>query len=180
MPGTPAHRTVEAETSATDVAPDRIAELYASHVQEAARLAYFLVGDRTAAEDLVQDAFVRVFARFQHLRNDLAFRPYLHRTIVNLARKQFRRRRVEQLFIQGERGRPTLPQAQPDLETRDELWAALQALPERQRVTLVLRYYADLSEDQTADVMRCSRAAVNSLAGRGIAAMRERIGSAED
>ena len=61
------------------------------------RLAYLLTGERALAEDLVQDAFLRVLGRFHDLRNRDAFWWYLRRTIVNLAHSQFRRRRVERV-----------------------------------------------------------------------------------
>ena len=60
--------------------------LYRAHAPEALRLAYLLTGERPLAEDLVQDAFVKVLGRFHDLRNRDAFWWYLRRTIVNLAR----------------------------------------------------------------------------------------------
>jgi RNA polymerase sigma factor (sigma-70 family) len=56
------------------------------------------------------------------------------------------------------------------------MWRALASLPERQRIAVVLRYYEDLSERQTAEILRCSIRAVNQLVARAIAALRERIG----
>lgn len=158
----------------------RMAELYERHAPDAARLAYFLVGDRDMAQDLVQDAFMRAFGRWENLRRPGAFWPYMCRTMVNLSRKHFRRRRIERLFLERERRYPAQGGNPPDLGTRDELWQALHALPLRQRTALVLRYYADFSESQTADAMRCSTAAVNSLVARGVAAMRSRMSEAKD
>ena len=62
-----------------------LAELYVRHAAEATRLAYMLTGDRQLAEDLVQDAFVKLAGRLVHLRDPGAFDAYLRRTIVNLA-----------------------------------------------------------------------------------------------
>lgn len=61
-----------------------LADLYVRHVPAANRLAFLLTGDRTHAEDLVHDAFVRCVGRFGHLRAHEAFDAYLRRTIVNL------------------------------------------------------------------------------------------------
>src|SRR5438034_11207824 len=77
----------------TDAPGGRLAELYVRHAAEATRLAYMLTGDRQLAEDLVQDAFVRLAGRLVHLRDPGAFDAYLRRTIVNLANSHFRRKR---------------------------------------------------------------------------------------
>jgi len=151
---------------------DRMAELYALHAPGAARLAYLLTSDRQLAEDLLQDAFVRMMRRYHDLRNPSSFDAYLRKTVVNLARKHFRRRRLERAHLERERGRvPAEPEVR-DVETRDAMWTALGALPTRQRVALVLRYYEDLSEKETADMLGISNAAVRSLVQRGIAALR--------
>jgi RNA polymerase sigma-70 factor (sigma-E family) len=154
-----------------------MAVLYERHAADAARLAYFLVGDRGLAEELAQDAFVRVFARWHHIRDAGSFWPYLCRTVTNLAWKHFRRQRVERAFLRRYAGGdPSGGDESHSVAARDQLWRGLQALPERQRIALVLRYYADLSEDQTAALMRCSIPAVNSLVSRGLSTMRGQIG----
>ena len=167
--------------SVPEARSEGIAELYARHVADAGRLAYFLVGDTRLAEDMVQDAFIRVFARWQHLRNPDAFWAYLCRTLVNMSRKHFRRQRVERAFLLRHGGSQDVAgDAPPDAAGRDELWRALQTLPTRQRTALVLRFFADLSESQTADLMRCSVPAVNSLVARGLVSMRSLIPAEEE
>ena len=151
---------------------DRMAELYALHAPGAARLAYLLTSDRDLAEDLVQEAFVRLLRRYHDLRDPASFDAYLRKTVVNLSRKHFRRGRVERAHLEKERGRASAGHEGPDLETREEAWAALGALPSRQRVALVLRYYEDLSERETADILGVTTAAVRSLVQRGIASLR--------
>src|SRR5215470_13231559 len=79
---------------------DRLADLYVAYAPEGVRLAYLLTGDWAAAEDLVQEAFVRLVGRLRHLRDPAAFGAYLRRTIVNLATSQFRRRRVERAYLE--------------------------------------------------------------------------------
>lgn len=155
---------------------NRVTRAYAEHAPEATRLAYFLVGDPQTAEDLVQDAFVRILGRWGSLRKPDAFRAYLCRTVVNLSKKHFRRKGLERAFLQRERrtGSSEL-QAMPDVAVKDELWRALQSLPHRQRAAVVLRYYADLSEQQAADAMGCSVGAINSLVARGLTGLRRQI-----
>jgi len=136
-----------------------------------------LTGDRTQAEDLVHDAFVRCVGRFGHLRAHEAFDAYLRRTIVNLHTSRLRRVRVEREFLSKEAGHAerTSMFAVPDVAAREDMWRRLQTLPPRQRAVLVLRYYEDLSERETADALRCSVAAVKSLTARATAALREGI-----
>ncbi|HEX2196343.1 MAG TPA: sigma-70 family RNA polymerase sigma factor [Actinomycetota bacterium] len=61
-------------------------------------------------------------------------------------------------------------------DARDEMWEALRKLPYRQRAALVLRYYEDLSERQTADALGCSVSAVKSLVTRGLQVLRDEVG----
>jgi RNA polymerase sigma-70 factor (sigma-E family) len=151
----------------------RLGELYRLHAADGVRLAYLLTGSRALAEDLVQEAFVRLYGRFRDLRDPGAFEWYLRRTIVNLVRSHFRRLRVERAYLES-RGRERPPVADPpDPGTREELWKALQGLPERQRTAIVLRYYEDLSEARTAEVMGCPVGTVKSLVSRGTDRLRQ-------
>jgi RNA polymerase sigma-70 factor (sigma-E family) len=145
-------------------------------VTEGGGLAYLLTGDRALAEDLVQEAFVRVVGRFRHLRVPDAFEAYLRRTIVNLHTSQMRRRRLERAYLEreGSAARPGST-VMLDVGVREELWRAMLALPARQRAAVVLRYYEDLSERETADALRCSVAAVKSLTARAMETLRVRI-----
>ena len=154
----------------------RLAELYASYGTRAVRLAYLLTGDRSLAEDLVQDAFVNLAGRFADLRDPGAFEPYLRKTVVNLARMHFRRRRLERAFLERERRQPRPPATLPDIAAYEEMKAALLGLPDRQRAAVVLRYYEDLSEAQIADILRCRPGTVKSLLSRGVAALRSNVG----
>ena len=155
------------------VGPGPLANLYQEHSGSAFRLAYLLTGDANLAEDLVQDAFVKLIGRFTDLRSQRAFDEYLRRTIVNLSYGAFRRRRIERAYLARARGLATgATVGLSDVEGRDELWTQLQAIAPRQRAALVLRYYEDLSEEQTADILGCSLRTVKSLVARGLQAMR--------
>ncbi len=146
----------------------KLAELYGRHVPAGMRLAYLLTGDRQQAEDLVQEAFVRCVGRFRYLRAPDAFDAYLRRAIVNLHTSGIRRKRVERAWLIREGAAQARRTAsQPDVGAREDLWNALAALPPRQRAALVLRYYEDLTERDTAEVLGCSVAAVKSLVARG-------------
>jgi RNA polymerase sigma-70 factor (sigma-E family) len=147
-------------------------ELYVQHADRAIRVAYLLTGDRAMAEDLVQEAFLRLAGRFLHVRNRAAFESYLRRTVVNLANSQHRRRRSEHSKLARSAGMRGPEPAQPDVGRSDELRRALLRLPPRQRTAIVLRFYEDLSEQQTAAAMRVAVGTVKSLVSRGMDALR--------
>src|SRR5437773_9279121 len=133
----------------------RLARLYERHALAATRLAFLLVGDRDLADDLVQDAFVRLAGRFADLRDPGAFESYLRKTVVNLARMHFRRRRVERAYLEREHRQPRRDATIPDVVAYEEMKLALLTLPHRQRAALVLRYYEYLTEAPIAAILRC-------------------------
>ena len=149
----------------------RLSELYWRYADGGVRLAFLLTGDQHAAEDIVQDAFVRLFSRFQDLRNPDAFEIYLRRTIVNLSRDRFRRLRLERDHVARQTDRAAPVDVASPVEDRDVIRKALRALPHRQRSALVLRFYVDLSEQDTAQVLQCSVTAVKSLVSRANASL---------
>ena len=154
----------------------KLEELYAHHLPGAVGLAYLLIGDHHQAEDLAQEAFVRLVGRFRHLRDPQAFGPYLRKTVVNLHLSGLRRRRVERAYLR--RHGPEIVEMRsdmPDVPGRRDLWGLLQMLPARQRAAVVLRYYEDLPERETAAILRCSVAAVKSLVARSMETLRSEL-----
>jgi len=132
------------------------------------RLAALLVGSRTAAEDVVQDAFGEVARRWDGLERPGA---YLRTCVVNGSRMVLRRRATEERAATL-----STPAAHAELpahlvEVRD----ALDRLGDRQRVVVVLRYFLDLADHEIADVLGCRRATVRSLAHRALAILREEL-----
>ena len=157
-------------------APDaRVTELYRAHLPGATRLAYLLTGDRAAAEDVAQEAFLRAASRLGALRDENAFPAYLHRAVVNRVRNRARRLTLERARSQP----PPMPYELPDVATRDRLFAALLRLPPRQRATLVLRFYLDLSEAEVAERLGCRPGTVKSATARGLAALRADLSADE-
>lgn len=156
-----------------------LTELYERNGPQALRLAYLITSDADLAQDIAQEAFIRVAGRFAHLRSPDAFDAYLRRTVVNLCNSHFRHQRVVRAALEREAGLAARTVDDPDVGLRDELRAALHHLPARQRTALVLHYYEDLSEEQLADAMRCSVSAARSLVSRGKQTLRTLIGSQE-
>jgi RNA polymerase sigma factor (sigma-70 family) len=153
---------------------DRLAALYGLHAPSAVGFAYLVCGDRDQADDAVQEAFERVMVRLGRLRSPEAFSAYLNRTVLNVlragGRSDQRARRREEGHARERAGASVdLTDVDPD----GRLWAALQSLPERQRAALVCRFWLDLSERDTARVLRCRPGTVKSLRSRGLDAIRE-------
>jgi RNA polymerase sigma-70 factor (sigma-E family) len=148
---------------------DDFTDLFVGHYQQLLRLAALLLGDLPAAEDVVQEAFIRVHRVLGRGRvtDPLA---YLRQTVVNLSRSDLRRRMV---------ARRHAPKPMPDVASaeegayaalaRREVVVALRALPARQREAVVLRYWADLTEAQTGRLMGISTGAVKAYTSRGLA-----------
>ena len=154
-------------------ADQRLSDLYSAHAPGIRRMAYLITGDRHEAEDLVQEAFIRVGGRLLALRDPERAAGYLYRTVMNLARDHGRR-----LTRERELGRRISSQTQippPSSDDGDELWSALQTIPVRHRAVLFLRYYMDLSEVQTAEIMGCSTSAVKSLNHRASESLKKRL-----
>ncbi|GII04718.1 SigE family RNA polymerase sigma factor [Planobispora takensis] len=128
------------------------------------------------AEDLVQNALEKVYRHWSRIRHDNP-ESYARRVVVNAAISAARRRRVIQEITFARP--PDTPAASPDVELREELVEELRRLPARMRAVLVLRYWEDLSENETAALMGCSAGTVKSQAARGLARIRERMGPRE-
>jgi RNA polymerase sigma-70 factor (ECF subfamily) len=101
---------------------------YVEHAPRLGRLAYLLTGDAAVAEDLVQEAFVRAFARFAYLHRQDAVAGYLRRTVVNLARKHFRRVCSERAHWETTRAADEFA-SQPEVALREQLWCAFASCP---------------------------------------------------
>jgi RNA polymerase sigma-70 factor (sigma-E family) len=153
----------------------RLGELYAAHAASATRLAYLLTGDRGMAEDLVQEAFVRIAGRLGHLRDPSAFQAYLRRTVINLARMHFRKTRTERTYLEREANLRAPEEPQRDVAVSHAMRAALLRLPERQRAAIVLRFYEDLSDTATGLILRCPAGTVRSLVSRGMDTLRKEV-----
>jgi RNA polymerase sigma-70 factor (sigma-E family) len=149
-----------------------LSELYVAYAPDGIRLAFLLTGDRALAEDLVQDAFVRLVGRLRHLREPDAFWTYLRVTIVNLATSHFRHRKVERAYLERLAGAPSIATNRND-ELDETMHRVLLRLPQRQRAAIVLRFYEDLSDAQAAGVLGCSAGTVRSLVSRGMKTLRE-------
>jgi RNA polymerase sigma-70 factor (sigma-E family) len=165
----PASSRVRPESSADSV----VIELYSVHFQALVELAELLVWDRPTAEEVVQDAFVAMHGSWRRLGDAEKALAYLRQAVVNRSRSVLRRRTVVEKNLQ--KTPPDMPSAEHEalaLLERQAVVTALRGLPDRQREVIVLRYYADMSEVETASVMGVSRGVVKSHLARGMATLR--------
>jgi len=147
-----------------------VTALYRSHALGMTRLAFIVLGDRQSAEDVVQEAFCGLFRAWNRLPEDTNVLGYLRVSVVNGCRTVIRRRKrtPQSMAI------PPAPSAEAAMlvgEERRAAVAALRRLPPRQREALVLRYFADLPEQETAEAMGISRGTVKSTTARALAAL---------
>ncbi len=149
------------------------------------RLAYALTGDAGHAEDIAQAAFARAYASWGRVSRAGDPDAYVRRIVINENRKRFRKRRVPEELHGDLAGRPGADQPgdgpQQGPEERQALLDALRRLGPRQRAVVVLRYWLDLSETETAAALNCSVGTVKSQASRALATLRrDGIGRDED
>ncbi|MFF7361752.1 SigE family RNA polymerase sigma factor [Streptomyces sp. NPDC008125] len=146
------------------------------------RTAYLLTGEQYAAEDLVQGCLERTFVAWRKVSQARDPDAYVRRIMVNTHARRYRRGLKEYLSRGDDPGLGhDLPGRGDDMAQaveRSDLVAALARLPLRQREAVVLRYWEDLSETQTAAAMGCSVGTVKSNAARGITRLRSAIGPA--
>ncbi|MBB5873579.1 RNA polymerase sigma-70 factor (sigma-E family) [Allocatelliglobosispora scoriae] len=133
------------------------------------RTAYLLCGSADRAEDLLQSALISAMRRWRRMDHPEA---YIRRIMVNTLINRWRRpiREVASAFP------PDRAVHDEPIEERDELWQALLWLPVRMRAVLVLRYWEDRSEEETAQILGVSVGTVKSQASRGLARLRDIIG----
>jgi len=159
-----------------------LASLFRQHQLDLVRLAVLIVQDQPTAEDVVQDVFTRLHARPDRLARPGEELAYVKAAVLNGCRSVLRRRAVARRawrWREGFYGLSASPSAEAEAiraESREEVLAALAALPRRRREVLVLRYFARLSEAEIATTLGISTGAVKSAAARGIASLARALG----
>jgi RNA polymerase sigma-70 factor (sigma-E family) len=145
-----------------------------------ARLAYLMAGDKATAEDIVAEAFARSWTPWRDGTVD-ELGPYVRRIVVNLCLQGQRRRFLERRALERFRARPeTTWDDSGDVAAHlIDLRRALQSLSIEHRAVVVLRFFADLSEQETAAVLRLPIGTVKSRTSRAIKALRPMIGGTD-
>ncbi|MEU9483066.1 SigE family RNA polymerase sigma factor [Streptomyces decoyicus] len=139
------------------------------------RTARSLSANPNDAEDLLQTALAKTFVAWERIEDHRALDGYVRRALINTRTSQWRKRKVEEFAVDELPEPDPLPAPDPaELQgLRDAMWRAVMRLPARQRAMVVLRYYEDLSEAQTAEVMEVSIGTVKSAVSRALAKLRD-------
>lgn len=143
--------------------------LFDTHYEQLVRMASFYTDDTESAEEVVQDAFVKLLKGNYKIEPGREA-PYLRSMVLNGARSTLRKRKVRRDYKPDPV--PNAPAAEiagVASATSDEMLAALKQLPGKQASVLVLRYYLDLSEAEIADTLDIAKGSVKSHAHRGLA-----------
>jgi RNA polymerase sigma factor (sigma-70 family) len=159
----------EAAGADPPASPVDVTVLYARQRPSMVRLARLLTGSFEIAEELVQEAFVKL-----QLSPTVAENPdsYLRTIVTNLSWGYLRRLRLERAFRPLDRGRERIVVPAPEI---DETWAAVCRLPFRQRAVLALRYYEDLPEAEIAQILGCRLGTVKSSHHRALATLKRQL-----
>ncbi|GGW52410.1 RNA polymerase sigma factor [Streptomyces lucensis JCM 4490] len=140
------------------------------------RAARSLTANPSDAEDLLQTALAKTYVAWERIEDQRALDGYVRRALVNTRTSQWRKRRVDE-FVCEELPEPEpMPGADDPAEQQalhDAMWRAITKLPARQRAMVVLRYYEDLSEAQTAEVLGVSVGTVKSAVSRALGKLRD-------
>ena len=148
-------------------AGDFVDEMFRAHAVSLVRAAVLLLGDQPSAEDVVQDAFLRLYRGLPGLRDRDKALPYLRASVINGARSVLRARR--RALLRRSPHEPAVWSAESaamEGEDRRAVLVAVAGLPRRSREVLALRYYLDLPDDEIAAALGVSRGTVSSTAAR--------------
>ena len=159
-------------------ARDAVTALYEAHALGLIRLAVVMLGDRPAAEDVVQEAFCGLYRRWHALSDTTSALAYVRSSVINGCRSALRRRVRQLTFVGAEQPEESDSAESAALlgEEHRQVLLAIRRLPSRQREALVLRYYLDLDEAEIAASMRISRGTVKSTTSRALAALGRLLG----
>jgi RNA polymerase sigma-70 factor (sigma-E family) len=135
------------------------------------RFAVLLLGDEHLAEDAVQSALLKAWRRWSRIGGVDHVEAYVRTILLNTVRSDRRRRRVAEA-PQHLAPEPPVPDGSDARADRDLVWRSLRRLPTRQRAVLVLRYYEDMTEEQTAIALGCRIGTVKSHTARAMATLR--------
>jgi len=152
-------------------------ELVLRHQDGAVRVAYRLLSNEDDARDVAQEAFLRVLEHAERYRPTASFRTYLYRILTRICIDLYRRRTPEQRHDMSwvESGSDAPDDETERRELAERVRAAIQALPLRQRIAVVLQHYEGMSYREVAKAMRISARAVDSLLARARKSLKQRL-----
>jgi RNA polymerase sigma-70 factor (sigma-E family) len=160
------NRAAIAESGSDDRAQE-IAALFSRDYMSLHRIAFVFVANAGVAEEIVMEAFVMVFSGWHRFRSVEHKSAYLRQVVINLCRARLRRETIERRVNQATHHDSTRAvSAESDSDLHIDLWNEVRRLPHRQRAAVVLRYLADMSDREIAEVLDCSVGTVKSQLSR--------------
>ncbi len=172
-------RTGHSEPAASEPLPPgevQLEALYLAHYRQLVGLARLVLGRNAAAEDIVQEAFIRVYGSRSKIRDPDRAASYLRITTINLARSVLRRQQTALRYAPDPPAEPAGPEEQALTKARNAgVMDALRLLPWRQQQVIMLRYYADLSVLETAQTLQISAGTVKTHGFRALANLAEAL-----
>jgi RNA polymerase sigma-70 factor (ECF subfamily) len=150
-----------------------------AEIGDAYRLAGYLLGDATEAQDAVQDALVKAWRSWSDLRDLDAFGPWFNRIVVNVCRDRMRRHRTLRMVELDAAGEVEASDVFGSMLEGDEVAAAVGRLSPDQRIVIALRYWRDLTLEQVAETLRLPLGTVKSRLHYALRALRSELGGSE-
>lgn len=169
------------DAAARSTSHDALTALFRAEYPRLVRMAALLLGDEGAAEEVVQDAFVKLHTGWRRVRDAEKAPAWLRTAVLNGARSHLRHRHVRRRLDQpAPLSTPSAEGGALAGEEHRRVVAALRTLPARQREALVLKFYLDLSEAETAAAMGVSAGSVKTHVHRGLATLQTTLGREEE
>jgi RNA polymerase sigma-70 factor (ECF subfamily) len=160
---------------ATDITTEDFASWYEASFAEVRRAVVLAVGDADLADEAVAESFARALLHWSTVRRAASPRAWVYRVALNEVRSTLRRRTLERRYLRRQRTR-TEPAHAPPVEPDPALWQAVAALAPRARTAVVLRYVADLTEREVADVMGVATGTVSATLSQARRRLGELLG----
>ena len=176
-PGPPrSEQDAPAQSEPLHLSEAQLEAVYLAHYRQLVGLALLVLGGNAAAEDIVQEAFIRVYGSRSKIRDPDRAASYLRITTINLARSVLRRQRAALRHPPDPPAEPAGPEEQVLTKVRNAgVIDALRLLPWRQQQVIMLRFYADLSVLETAQTLQISAGTVKTHGFRALASLAEAL-----
>jgi RNA polymerase sigma-70 factor (sigma-E family) len=178
LPGKPGSSRVADAAGAGSAVQAAVTGVYEIHALGLIRLAHVMLGDRAAAEDVVQEAFCGLYRRWDRLAGPDKALAYVRSSVLNGCRSALRRKRRNDVDRVSQPWAASAESAALAGEERRQVMRSLRQLPDRQREVLVLRFYLELSEAEIAGQMGIRPGTVRSTTSRALAALGRDLGDA--
>jgi RNA polymerase sigma-70 factor (sigma-E family) len=165
---------------ASEAVAEEFSAFVRQHQDRLQRFGYLLTGDSASAEDLTQSALLTALCRWERIGDRSNASAYVRQIMINQRRMNWRRKFRSMEVLSADVPGTATPDFSSGVAANEMLRKALLSMPVRQRTAVILRYYEDLSETDTAEIMHCSVGNVKSQTSRGLARLRKLLPDLEE